>query len=545
MANKTLFQTQRGRWLPQADRTNEAGGAAYSLPPKHELAQYAVTGCLNGTFYADAETQLERVLYLIEQVDATFLAKLAVYTRTEGYMKDMPAVFLAALSRKDTKLFQAAAPLVVDNAKMLRTFVQIMRSGATGRKSLGTAPKRFVREWLAQRSDTAVFRGSVGQDPSMADVIKMVHPVPLTDSRKALYAYLIDKPYDAAQLPQLVRDYEAFKAAMLKRASVLSQKSTKRKKATVPPLPDVPFQMLTALPLDKAQWTQVAANAGWTMTRMNLNTFARHGVFEDQGMVRRVAKRLADTDEVRKARVFPYQLLCAFLNTGQNVPAEVREALQDAMEAATRNVPALPGQVVVCPDSSGSMQSPVTGHRKGATSRVTCVQVAALVAAVMLRKNRRALVLPFHDRVLNVSLNPRDSVMTNATVLSSLGYGGTNCSLPLKCLNERRVSADTVIYVSDNESWIDSARGNRWGFSSTATLREWERFKQRNLKARLVCLDLQPYGTTQAPERDDILNIGGFSDQVFTVINAFARGKLAGGHWTKVIEGSVDLTAGL
>ena len=38
--------------LPQENVLNEAGGSAYALPPKHALAQYAATGCLNSTFYA-------------------------------------------------------------------------------------------------------------------------------------------------------------------------------------------------------------------------------------------------------------------------------------------------------------------------------------------------------------------------------------------------------------------------------------------------------------------------------------------------------------
>jgi hypothetical protein len=37
------------------------------------------------------------------------------------------------------------------------------------------------------------------------------------------------------------------------------------------------------------------------------------------------------------------------------------------------------GKVYVFPDTSGSMQSPVTGHRTGATTHVTCLDVAALV----------------------------------------------------------------------------------------------------------------------------------------------------------------------
>jgi len=37
---------------------------------------------------------------------------------------------------------------------------------------------------------------------------------------------------------------------------------------------------------------------------------------------------------------------------------------------------------------------------------------------------------------------------------------------------------------------------------------------------KLVCIDLQPY-TTQAPECSHILNVGGFSDAVFSVVAAF------------------------
>jgi 60 kDa SS-A/Ro ribonucleoprotein len=65
---------------------------------------------------------------------------------------------------------------------------------------------------------------------------------------------------------------------------------------------------------------------------------------------------------------------------------------------------------------------------------------------------------------------------------------------------------------------------------------EWSKFRQRNPNARLVCLDIQPNQTTQAAEREDILNIGGFSDRVFEIISMFASGRLDSGHWTTRIE---------
>ena len=113
-----------------------------------------------------------------------------------------------------------------------------------------------------------------------------------------------------------------------------------------------------------------------------------------------------------------------------------------------------------------------------------------------------------------------------------IGGGGTNCSAPLQWLNSRKAQGDLVIYVSDDQSWVD-ARSSR---SGTAMMQEWNIFKQRNPQARLVCLDIQPYETRQTYDREDILNIGGFSDNVFTVIAEFAAGRLNDDLWVREIE---------
>jgi len=516
MANKSLFQSIVGKLIPTTNAVNEALAPAYAFTPAHALAQYTVTGCLNATFYASAEDQLSKVLELCQGVSADFIARTAIYGRERGFMKDLPALLVAVLSVKDPELFEAIFPRVIDNGKMLRTFVQIMRSGQVGRKSLGTVPKRVIRKWLDARNDDALFKDSVGQSPSMADIVKMVHPRPATESRKALYGYLIGRDGEYAELPGLVQEFEAFKAGARE------------------VLPAVPFQMLTALDLGTNEWTAIARKASWQMTRMNLNTFARHRVFDQPELAELIAHRLSDPEAVANARVFPYQLLAAFTMTDDGVPAIVREALQDAMEIAIANVPQISGKVFVCPDVSGSMSSPVTGLRKGSSSKVRCIDVAALIAAAIMRKNKDAEVLPFEFDVVKIQLNPRDTVMTNATKLASIGGGGTNCSAPLALLNARKAMGDLVIFASDNESWVDAGRGR-----GTATMVEWNIFKQRNPRARLVCIDMQPYGTSQASEREDILNVGGFSDQVFDVIAEFAAGRLSADHWMGVIESVV------
>jgi 60 kDa SS-A/Ro ribonucleoprotein len=513
MANLNLFSSWTGRMLRRPDARNAEGAPAFSLPPKQALAQYAMTGCLNGTFYASDAAQLEDILELCGGAAPEFIAKTAVHAREVGLMKDLPALLCAVLAAREGGLLTKIFPRVIDTPRMLRSFVQIVRSGAVGRKSLGTCPRRLIRHWLEARSDEAIFAASVGTQPSMTDIVRMVHPKPGSPSRAALYGYLLGRPHAADLLPALVRQFEAFKVDLSRE------------------VPDVPFQMLTSLDLTADHWVDIAQRTSWQTTRMNLNTFVRHGVFEREGMANIIAERLRNPEEIGKANAMPYQLLAAYTQADAGVPRIVRDALQEAAEVAIANVPRVQGRVVVCPDISGSMISPVTGYRRGATTAVRCVDVAALMTAAVVRHNPTAEVLPFNDRLVDVRIDPKDSVMTNATRLAGVVGGGTNCSAPLIRLNRTRAKADLVVYVSDNQSWVDAQPG-----AGTAMMREWESFRGRNEAARLVCIDIQPNRTTQAYDREDVLNVGGFSDGVFDVVARFARDGKAAGSWADAIE---------
>ena len=514
MANKSVFAATVGRLLPKATARNFAGAKAYTHTDAHALAQLAMTGTFSATFYQGAQAEVNRLLELANAVEPEFLAKAALHVRAKGQMKDTPAFLLAVLARRDPALFALVFNRVVDSGRMLRTFVQIMRSGQTGRKSLGSRPKAMVQAWLNAASDRTLLAASVGNDPSLADVIRMVHPKPETPARAAFYAWLIGKPADTAALPQVVQDWLAFRAG------------------TRVELPDVPFQMLTDLPLSADQWGQIARTGSWQMLRQNLNTFDRHGAFALPGVVEHVANVLRDPAKVNAARVLPYQLMATLRALQAGVNPLLRDALHDAMELAVSNVPVLQGSVAVCPDVSGSMSSPVTGMRKGATSAVRCIDVAGLVSAAVLRANRSALVLPFEVSVRPCVLELRDTVLTNAAKLAALGGGGTNCSAPLAWLNAAKQAPDLVIFVSDNQSWVDAAHGAQ----ATAMMAEWAKLKARNPRAKLVCINIQPYGTTQAQGRADVLNIGGFSDAVFEQIASFAAGEMDADHWVGQIK---------
>src|SRR5690348_2913508 len=208
MANKKLFSSATSR-LTRADARNEAGGLAYRLPPRHALAQLAATGCFNGTYYAGAEDQLATLLGLAGQVDDNvFLAKLAVYSRERAFLKDMPAALLLVVAKRDPALFQRAFDRVVDNGRLLRTLFQMVRSGQFGRKGLSASLQRAFQRWLNAARVGQLLAASVGNDPSLRDVLRLARPTPPDNARRALFGWLTDKPVEK-WAPALLSDLPA------------------------------------------------------------------------------------------------------------------------------------------------------------------------------------------------------------------------------------------------------------------------------------------------------------------------------------------------
>lgn len=553
MANKSLFVSSNSR-LPRANAVNEAGGLAYKLEPKHALAQVAATGTFGGAFYSTAETQLSEVLKLIDEVDDNqYLAKLALYAREKAFMKDMPAALLVALSVRDTELMHRVFDRVVDNGRVLRNVFQMIRSGqfknksGKGRIGLSSSVQRAFQRWLNTASVGKLMSASIGNDPSLRDILRMARPTPKDNTRRAMFGWLTDKsiekwaPATEADLPVEVQSLVAYRNSETEEAQALIAGG----------LDNVRWDLLSDAAKGPMVWAALARKMGPQALRMNLNTLLRHGVFSvadrsvdlnrsdltggavNDNMVDYVAGRIADESEIRRSKQFPYQFLAAYLNADENVPQKIKTALHKAAEIACGNVPELPGPVVIGLDTSGSMGCAVTGNRgRGATSKMRCIDVAALFAAAILRRNPDSVVIPFDTKVYDAKIDPNDSILSIAERLAKYGGGGTDCSLPLVAANQKYADRKFagIVLVSDNESWVGQGR-----YGSTGVMTAWEAFvsNQRKLRQqqgaiaglnvdpKLVCIDLQPYQTVQACERADIMNIGGFSDAVFNVISAF------------------------
>jgi len=523
MANKELFGSHQGR-VRRGDTINDAGGLAYDMDNSEKLCQYVVTSTFGNAYYVSASEQLEKLKHVLNNVDPQLIAKAAVYGREKAKMKDTPAYLLAHLAAiGELGLFHEIFDRVVDSPKMLYNFVQIVRSGQTGRRSFGTSIKKRIQKWIVDRDPNKLFMASIGHsNPSLADIIRMVHPKPKNSDQATLFAYILgarineEYPYDVVistkngdinvgtfeQLPQLVQDFEWFKYDNTR------------------PIPDLDYRALANCDLTQKHWKQIALNMTWNTLRMNLNVLYRNGVFNDDKVVDAVARKLSDEQEVRRWNAFPYQILTAYSYTSKSMPKKITNALQKALDISMSNVPNFGNRVAIAVDVSGSMANPITGNRGWRSSSVSCMDVAALIASSLARVNTEADIVSFatYSRFIE-NFNSWDSLTTNINKLrleSRFCGHGTDASAAMKVINSK--SYDLIVFVSDCQSWADSRHYCR----STGLMELFN--KHKNSRVKLAEINLQPYGNTQGDTKNKrIMCIGGFSDAVFDVLADFAN----------------------
>jgi len=495
-------------------QTNEAGGLAYRMSPEEGLAQLVSTGCLSNTLYVSDTEQLDQIIKYAKECNPKFVAKAAVYSYTYHKLKRVPALLCAILAtNQQNELLNLIFPKIINNGKMLRHFSDIILSGILGRKSFGSGPKRLIQNWFNSHTPDEIFDQSVG-NPSMRVIIKCAHPRPLDKTRQATYQYFLGRKYEEGCLPKKIKAFEAWK----------------RDGGDVP---NVDFRLLTSKPLSVAQWKSIIMRGSVKWLLKNLNNIQKYVGFNDEDILRYVSNTLSNREMVLHSGVLPYEILAAYKNA--LVPVGIRTSLNDAMEIAVENTPCISGNIFLLVDVSKSVTYPITGKRKNrigrlmVASRIRCVDVEALFACSLWRKNSEARVICFNRDVVTCPLDTRLSIMENAGRIAGIATGGTNCSAAMSFMNKNNLKGDLVILFSDNQSWIESLNVDMFGRkgekNKTRLQEEWEIWKGRNPKSKMVCVDVAPLTTTQVQEDKDVLNIGGWSDNVFELIEKFNRGE--------------------
>ena len=468
----------------KATSQNRDGYPAFERPLEEQYLQTLLTNTFGNTFYVSQKELVAEAALLHDQMvarDPAFAASALVYARNRGFMRAQPLFGLAKLAAVKEPHLEAAFGDVVLTPNDLGDFTTVMkllRNTEGGRRI-----KRLAGRWLIERlSEYWVIKYGASRERgySLRDLFRVYHPKSPGGARLPLVDYLLGKAADLASLPQIAA-LERLKNALSddERVAAIDQGR-------------LPHEVVTPFAHSRAVWAALAPQLPVFALLRHLATLERHGVAEVARPV--VEGKLQSAKIIGASKILPFR----FVEAERHVKtAWIKDALRDALELAFANVPPIAGRTVVLLDRSGSMGR--------------YVQTAAIFAVSLLKKGDGRLLL-FDDKVEELAVSKRDSVLTQAQKVTA--RGGTDTARPLKQLVDERWAADNIVLITDEQQNL--------GSPFVDVLDEYRR--KVNAGARVFILDVAPYRNALTGHDPLSWYIFGWSDQALSFISMASQG---------------------
>lgn len=481
---------------------NHEGAKAYAMTPEMELYTAVVTCALSDKFYESKDGRMERIASLIRQVEPEFVAKLAVYTRTQMNLRSIPMfliVELAKIHNGDSLVKRTIEKTVLraDEIMELLMCYQLRNSDGKSIKKLDKL-SRQVQEGLKSafnRFDEyqlAKYNRS-NLEVKLKDALFLVHPKASSPEQQGIFDKIVSgelkTPYTwETQLSELGQKHF----------------DTKEEKAE-------------AL---KVLWEELidSGRLGYMALLRNLRNILQSNV--SPAHIERVASHICDPGKVAKSRQLPFRFLAAYkeLTDVSSVhTANVLSALEKAVKESVNNLEGFGAEtnVLVAADVSGSMFTTISPK-----SSVMNYDIGILLSMLLKSKCSSVISGMFGDswKVLNL---PQENILANTVEMKrregEVGYS-TNGYKVIDYLVDNNIRMDKVMMFTDMQMWDSTCRENQ-------IQKSWAKYRQMYPEAKLYLFDLQGYG--QVPVRlvgDEVTLIAGWSDKVFDVLDAVENG---------------------
>ena len=341
--NTLLKRATRG------NTTNLAGGCAFTQSPKAELVSILLTATLGDQFYRSGDATAARVKELVAATDdKAFVAKAAIYARTQAGMRSVSHLVAAELARGvkgapwTKRFYDRVVHRPDDVLEILACYLAAYARPIPNalKKGLGAALARFDEYQLAKyRRDSAELK--------LVDAVNLLHPPHSEPLRKLMRGELAPAETWETKLTQA-----GAQATESDRGEVAELKS--------------------------AAWDELIASRklGYFALLRNLrNILEQAPQCVDAALAMLVDERL-----IAKSLVLPFRYLTALEAVQSSKLPRAGDALAALSEAADKslaNVPAFDGRTLIALDGSGSMNG-------------RPLAIGSLFAAVLAKANAQA-----------------------------------------------------------------------------------------------------------------------------------------------------------
>lgn len=500
------FNTKRVTTSNQV--TNFNGGTSIKLSPELELVGLLATG-LDGRFYEkenDREKRLVEVIKTVGKNDPELVAKALIYARSVMGQRSVTHVgSVAALSaisgtkfaskffsKRNKEEKNGGIVFRLDDMLEILAYYKLRNPN----KPLPNSMKRGFKRALeaADKYELAKYQGK-NKTVKLVDVIRLVRPKPsakMTETFKLLISGKL-KQFNTAEDKNTKSGQEV--AAKVKSGEITKQEAVKV-------LNDAKSENWKSLILEN--------KIGYLALLRNLRNIV--GVADDVTF-NKAMDILTNEKRIRESLVFPHQIDIAFevlLNEGisnQSRKNVLLSGINKAYELAIPNLSELfsYGRTAVVVDTSGSMTFNTAKVSMGDKKiNSLAIDKAALISAT-LAKGIGADMYQFSSSCSVLKYNPLDSINTIKNNIISHAYGGgTSFDSIFRTLDGKY---DRVFIVSDMQ-----------GSDNLLSTSTYKSYVNNYGQPFIYSIDLCGYGTSMFKQNNKLINLFGYSSDIYEMI---------------------------
>lgn len=481
---------------------NHEGARAYPLSAEMELYTVVVTTMLSDLNYEKIDERVNRIAELVAKVDPTFVAQLAIYARTQMYMRSVPMLLLVELAHvhKGDNLVARAIAKTISRADEISELLACyqLRNPQQGVKKLAKLSHQ-VQAGLQEAFNNFDEYQFAKYDRSsqvvrLRDALFLVHPKAKDAEQQAIFNKI------ASQTLATPYTWETELSALGQQQF----KSEEEKKAAI-----------------AAKWEELIASGklGYMAMLRNLRNIALSGASLQH--INAVCARIKDQKAVLNSKQLPFRFLSAYREMSKvdspHTP-HILDSLEEAVLISAMNINGFSAndKVLLACDVSGSMQTAISQR-----SSVQNYDIGLLLAMLFQTTCNQVTAGMFGD-IWKVTPLPSRTVLANTLALhkreGEVGYS-TNGYKVIDWMIDNHVSYDKVLIFTDCQMW-DSMRGR-----VDAIQASWHKYKMMNPQVKLYLFDLAGYGAVPFRQAEkDVFLIAGWSDKVFEMLDAIENG---------------------
>lgn len=510
---------------------NHMGEKAYKPNAEEELVSTVMTTMLSDSYYEKEKDKVNRIKDLMDQVDPYFAAQTALYVRKEGELRSVTHLMASVLASKASgkewaRFYNKIVMRPDDMSEILGCYAALNDKNPKKLRGISSAIKKGFKTALEGLDPYRIDKYKMDSRViTMVDLVNLFHPKG-NQANKTAFQYLIEGRSLSGLYESKILEKEMSKAGQDKKDN------KEKKEALGDAIRDV-VSNVKGMPI-------------FNMVRnlVNIIKYAPDQIDE-------VCRQLTIEEKVLNSKMLPFRFASAFKEvenmgtdgsdndivfesdkkraklTARN-KYKILDALEKAITISCKNLPVLEGRSAILIDHSGSVRGDMGGSSEvSAFSKTNTAVIGNLFGCMIASVLPDVFIGMFGDKLINYEYDRSKGVLWNNKKSFTAGGecgGATENGLFAfldKCVKDK-IKVDNLYVISDMQ--IGDGESVVWEKSSNYKYGKFAEllkgFKKVNPNCKIVSISIQGYGSEMFYRGSNILNIAGWSESIFDVINS-------------------------